>query len=249
VFVLPGAFSGQIVLMMARAGCVKASSVEESDLIIFSGGTDVDPSMYGARAIPETMCTDIKRDEREKAVFERAVELKIPMFGICRGAQFLQAMNKGELWQHVEGHCVPHDIYDVDFDYLVRATSMHHQALMLNDRMELIAVAREQVSSVFKSADMFIDLKKEGANADIEVEIEAASYDDTMCLMIQGHPEVGTPEYTSWTLHTLMDKMSDWDIDFKTWKKIPDEQRVEVTDLREGKSIANIKDIVKRMIG
>src|SRR3546814_18138869 len=101
------------------------------------------------------------------------------MFGICRGAQFLHVMNKGALWQHVEGHAGPdHYIYDLNDDCLVIATSLHHQMLALNDTIDVVACCKEQVSTVFRSADMVLDLKKEFSNADVDLKFEARIYWD-----------------------------------------------------------------------
>lgn len=57
---------------------------EEADLVIFTGGEDVDPSLYNEPRHPRTS-SNITRDIREKDIYEYCLDKKIPMLGICRG--------------------------------------------------------------------------------------------------------------------------------------------------------------------
>ena len=226
-FVLPGAFYGACVALMAKAGFERAVNVEEADVVVFIGGVDVDPKLYGEEIIAQTQTPSKERDALEQAVYDKCVEMGKVMFGICRGAQFLHVMNGGALWQDVKGHAGPsHWIYDTEDDCLVWATSLHHQMLAINNRMDVLAVCKDQISDEFRSADMVLDLKKEGANAAVEVEIEAGMYWDTKCFFVQGHPEVGDPEYQSWSLFKLQEFMEALD-------EIEDPLDVEIRTLRE----------------
>lgn len=212
-YVLGGAWFGNCVTLMAKAGFERADTVEEADVVVFVGGTDVDPKLYGQTPRNETQNPDTRRDELEMATYHKCVELKKPMFGICRGAQFLHVANKGELWQHVEGHAGPdHLIYDIEDDVYLMATSYHHQMLALNETIDVIACCKDQVSKVFKSDTMEIKLDAVGANSSVELEIEAGAYHDTRCFFVQGHPEVGSVEYQTWTMTKLHDLMGVWAI-------------------------------------
>lgn len=203
--VLGGAFHSSILGLMKESGFELVKTPEEATLIVFAGGADVDPELYGQKRMPFTHYHRV-RDDYEAQVYAESLALGKPMFGICRGAQFLHVMNGGELWQHVENHAGPdHDIWDLEDEVLVNANSYHHQMLALNDRIEVLACTKEQVSQVFISDTMNIDLNKEGANASVELEIEAGMYYDTKCFFVQGHPEVGDKEYRSWTMNKLED--------------------------------------------
>lgn len=126
-------------------------------------------------------------------------------------AQFLHAMNGGELWQHVEGHAGPdHLIYDVDEDVYVTANSYHHQMLMFHKDMDLLAVCEDQVSKVFKNSNVLVKITQKDQ---VEMEIEAGSYPGSRCFFVQGHPEVGSPEYKSWCLT----KLSEFCQGYGTW--------------------------------
>jgi Predicted glutamine amidotransferases len=214
VLVLPGAFYGSVVQMFAKCGFGRADTVEDADLVCFIGGVDINPEIYGQTKLPQTQEPSKSRDDFETEVFNKCVELGKPMYGICRGAQFLHAKNGGELWQHVEGHAgADHWIYDRDEDIYVLSNSIHHQmiALTAGVDLEVLAVCKDQVSSKFLSSDLIIDLKKDGANTEGEVEIEAGYYAATKCLFVQGHPEVGSPEFRSWCMTKLYDYMQEWD--------------------------------------
>lgn len=205
VLVAAGAFYGDVVRMLARANCTRAISIEEADFIVFTGGADVDPKLYGQAALLSTSYYP-PRDREEVAIYHKARELEKPMYGICRGAQFLHVMNGGELWQHVNNHGgEDHFIYDCEEDLYVIANSYHHQMLKYQPTLEIVALCSEQTATLFQDATMTIDLKKEGSNSDTEVEIEAGTYPETLCHFVQGHPEVSNEQYTSWCLSKLYD--------------------------------------------
>jgi putative glutamine amidotransferase len=71
------------------------------DGLILAGGHDVDPSFYGADAHPATTRTVPARDRVEIALARRAVELDMPLLGICRGMQVLNVALGGTLLQHL----------------------------------------------------------------------------------------------------------------------------------------------------
>lgn len=58
--------------------------LEPVDLIVFTGGEDVTPSLYGAKNHPATF-NNARRDVFEQEIFTNAVLNNIPMVGICRG--------------------------------------------------------------------------------------------------------------------------------------------------------------------
>lgn len=224
--VLGGAFHGSIAMLFAEAGFERATTVDDADVIVFAGGVDVDPALYKAERHPATQRPSIERDTYEKAVYEECVEKGKIMFGICRGAQFLHVMNGGELWQDVEGHAGPdHLIYDIEEGVLVKATSLHHQMLQLNQKIEVLAVCKDQISRRFETDNMKLVL---GAKDDVEIEIEAGYYKDTKCLFVQGHPEVGSAEYRSWSMHKLHDFMEGYMFDDEAPAEDDVETRIEM---------------------
>jgi putative glutamine amidotransferase len=67
--------------------------------LLVTGGTDVNPGIYG-RAFDTVRCwpLDHKRDSLEIALINRALELGIPVMGICRGEQILNVALGGSLY-------------------------------------------------------------------------------------------------------------------------------------------------------
>ena len=212
-FILPGAFYSSCVGLMAEAGFQKAKSYDEADVVVFIGGEDINPKMYGEAAHPTTYFTEV-RDHVEQLHYNRCVADKKVMFGICRGAQFLHAMNGGKLWQNVNNHAGgDHFIYDIDADCYVEATSIHHQMLRMSDDVDVVAICGSQIATSFEDG-AGTKVKVDPTNIEqFELEIEAGAYKDTQCFFVQGHPEIGSAEYRSWTMHRLFDFMMAWGAD------------------------------------
>lgn len=205
--VLSGAMFGDCVILMAKAGFTKAWTVEEADVVVFTGGADVSPSLYGEKAISGVYSND-RRDEYEQKIYELCIKHNKTMFGICRGAQFLHVMNGGKLWQHVDSHAGrPHEMVDVHTGQTLEVTSLHHQMLKMNEEMLLIGTTDVQVAKTFKSENLFVNVGYNKEKPSYEMEVEAGAYLKTKCFFVQGHPEIGSPEYQSWTMHQLFEFM------------------------------------------
>lgn len=207
-FVLPGAFYGQCVLLMAEAGFSKASSIEDADVVVFIGGEDINPSLYDQKNVASSFTR--QRDEVEIEMYKRAQELGKVCFGICRGAQFLHAMNGGKLWQDVNNHAGrPHFIVDLDEDVKLEVTSLHHQMLQDHDDLEVIAVTEHDLATKFTDETWDLTRGKDDGVDEI-LEIEAGAYHNTKCFFVQGHPEIGSLYYKTWTMSKLADLMQEW---------------------------------------
>lgn len=75
--------------------------LDRVDALLLAGGSDIDPSTYGAEAAPETTGHRIERDEFELALLRRAIERDMPALGICRGMQILNVARGGTIDQHL----------------------------------------------------------------------------------------------------------------------------------------------------
>jgi len=71
------------------------------DGIIFSGGIDVDPAVYGADRHPRTDPAQEHRDRGELALLGAALARDLPTLAICRGFQLLNVLRGGDLVQHL----------------------------------------------------------------------------------------------------------------------------------------------------
>ena len=77
-----------------------ATDVEFCDGILFSGGEDVHPALYGKpEFVQEYGLKEIipARDQFEYKVIEKALESKKPVLGICRGLQLINVYLGGTL--------------------------------------------------------------------------------------------------------------------------------------------------------
>ncbi|HMF74882.1 MAG TPA: gamma-glutamyl-gamma-aminobutyrate hydrolase family protein [Bryobacteraceae bacterium] len=95
----------------ARAGGMEPVAVCVSDSmpaggfagLLLTGGTDVNPALYGAVARPETDDPDDERDRVELEQIQAAMTRNLPILGICRGLQLLNVYHGGTLIQHIDG--------------------------------------------------------------------------------------------------------------------------------------------------
>jgi putative glutamine amidotransferase len=79
--------------------------LERLDGICLSGGPDLDPEAYGAvTRHPELGPTEPSLDAFELAVARAADAARLPLLGVCRGAQALNVARGGTLHQHIDGH-------------------------------------------------------------------------------------------------------------------------------------------------
>ena len=75
--------------------------LDRVDALLLAGGSDVDPSFYGAEPHPETHGTWPERDRFEIAMARGALERGLPLLGTCRGMQVLNVARGGTLEQHL----------------------------------------------------------------------------------------------------------------------------------------------------
>lgn len=166
--------------------------MNEADIILFTGGEDVSPSLYKTRPHPSTYCNK-ERDKAEVAVFKKIKPNQLAL-GVCRGSQLLCIMNGGKLVQNCYNHAIrgTHGITDGKVEYEI--TSTHHQ-------MQYPYNLEDQDYDVlFRSSD-FRSRGYEGGNINPEVIIAKGEPEIVLyhkenmpkCLAIQGHPEYMRP--------------------------------------------------------
>jgi phosphoribosylformylglycinamidine (FGAM) synthase-like amidotransferase family enzyme len=160
--------------------------MEDASIVLFTGGEDVTPELYGKKK-HYTTGNSRMRDAEELMEFKAAQEMGKPMLGICRGSQFLCAMAGGILVQN-QTHPSHHDITTND-GRVVRVTSSHHQRQYIQglepDKVELIAWAEHLSPYAYGESD--------NDKLDEEKEVEIAFYPEIKALAIQSHPEWAYP--------------------------------------------------------
>jgi len=138
-------------------------TLEALDGLIFSGGSDLDPELYGQEAHTETSGVVRNRDTAELALLEAALERDMPVLAICRGSQVLNVARGGDLVQHLPdvvgddkhkhtpGTFADHDVSVEDGSRLASVLgegapvkSHHHQGLgKVGDGLRVVAHAED----------------------------------------------------------------------------------------------------------
>lgn len=177
--------------------CKLVNTVEEADVVLFTGGEDVDPSLYGEPKGEHTG-SNLQRDEREKEIFLKAQKLGKKFLGICRGSQFLCVMAGGKLIQHQDNPLHTHEV-NIKDGRVINITSTHHQAAhpwnlqrfhfdvigWTNNISKFHLDGNGKELSLFKpSVYSWDDTRPK--------ECEIVYYRNINALGIQGHPEMGT---------------------------------------------------------
>lgn len=159
--------------------------IKEADLVVFTGGEDVNPKYYNSPKHWTTMYND-NRDKEEIIIFKEALSLNKHIIGICRGSQFLCVMNGGEL---VQDQPNPHYIHPMKTDTEeLFVTSTHHQAAYP------FKLNKEDYKIIGWTEGM-LKHHVNGDNIELlpEKECEIVYYPKTKCLGIQSHPEMIYP--------------------------------------------------------
>jgi putative glutamine amidotransferase len=76
-------------------------TLDALDGLLFSGGSDLDPTTYDQEPHPETKGTRLERDRGELALLEAALARDMPVLAVCRGSQVLNVARGGDLVQHL----------------------------------------------------------------------------------------------------------------------------------------------------
>lgn len=185
----------------------RVAKMEDADVVVFTGGADINPALYGEKRHPLTFSHG-PRDQHEVEEFKKARALNKPLVGICRGAQLLCAMAGGKLVQHMQGspgghYCI--NCYE-NGPLTYKVTSCHHQAQypwnLEPEFWRLLGVTTDE-SDVHENAernemvlgmgpafmDKFPELVDYKIINDDLPEVEDAYYRNINALAIQSHPE------------------------------------------------------------
>lgn len=160
-----------------------------ADIVMFTGGEDVDPSLYGCEK-HRTTYSNIARDLYEKEIFEKIRPDQL-VVSICRGSQFTCIMNGGLLVQNCTNHAIRHTHRITNGDKIFDITSTHHQ---MQYPYNLPKEDYTVLYTCYGHRSDHYDGDKIDINAIFEYgEPEIVLYHKKnmpKCLAIQGHPEM-----------------------------------------------------------
>jgi putative glutamine amidotransferase len=100
--------AGGRALIVPPSTVAVTETLDVLDGLVFSGGIDVDPGVYGAERHPSTDSAQPDRDAAELTLLREALERDLPTLAICRGFELLNVARGGDLVQHLPDE-VGHD--------------------------------------------------------------------------------------------------------------------------------------------
>lgn len=152
------------------------AALDRCDGLLLTGGDDVSPACYGEEKLP--CCGELtpERDHAEPLLIRRALERGMPILGVCRGMQIVNATLGGTLYQDIALQYkdeLKHPCYDIPAsdahsmrilpDTLLHrvmgcdtcmVNSRHHQAVKaLAPGMKVNAVAPDGLVEGMEAAD------------------------------------------------------------------------------------------------
>lgn len=168
--------------------------IEMLDGIIFTGGDDIAPQYFGEEPLSQVTEISLKRDRTELALFKEAYEKRLPIMGICRGAQVINVGLGGNLYQDiysqvegVHGHTCESNLEEgyhtinIEKDTMTQeifgaekllVNSLHHQSI--KDLGDNLIVAARSLDGIIEAVE---------------------STEDRFILGLQFHPEVMAIKY------------------------------------------------------
>jgi gamma-glutamyl-gamma-aminobutyrate hydrolase PuuD len=172
--------------IFSKRGYIVKSSLlttksSDYDAIVFTGGGDISPYLYGQGKHPSTT-PDYSRDLRELAVLRRVPRLK-PKIGICRGGQLLNVYSGGSMYQDVDNHRGSHKATCCISGKDLTVSSAHHQAMITTSDALILMTSSVSTKRTSYEKTEFINTKAE------DHDIEACYYEHTQSYCFQGHPE------------------------------------------------------------
>lgn len=185
VYVVGGGNDGHYI-----DNAIHTRNFDEADIVMFRGGADINPKIYGQMPNRHTSYWSDERDNLEINFYHRAQEQKKLCIGNCRGAQLLTALNGGKLIQHVshpgEHMCTTFEGTKYEMN------SIHHQMCYpynLPKEDYLLVSWTEQLSYTHLGEnDKTVEFPPESLDSEgLFKEPEIIWYPKTRSLGIQGH--------------------------------------------------------------
>jgi putative glutamine amidotransferase len=93
--------AGARAVVLPPTGACDGALLDRLDAVVFAGGADLEPGLYGAARHAETTGLRPDRDAAELPLMRSALDRDLPTLGICRGMQLMSVVCGGSLVQHL----------------------------------------------------------------------------------------------------------------------------------------------------
>ncbi len=180
-----------------------ANYIDDVIGILLSGGGDLGKNLLDEPIHSAAKNIDDERDLFEAKIIKSAFEKRIPILGICRGAQVLNSTFGGKLKQdtpnHVQNlprHKASHDIYiksgtklyEIIGKNQIKVNSFHHQCILkAAPFFEISAISQDNITEAIE-----------------------CSLNNYFCMGIQWHPEAMTNEYSKRIFKAFLDNCAEY---------------------------------------
>ena len=164
-----------------------------ADGILFSGGSDIDPKYYKQKANEATRSREPERDVMEMRLVEKAIADKKPILAICRGAQLLNIVQGGTLYQDITGLCQD-EVHGSGLAESNRTSVMTNTAqvvpgtelykILLQDKVRISCNHKQAIDKLGR------DLRVSAKSAAGIIEVIESINPSHWCIGIQSHPEI-----------------------------------------------------------
>jgi putative glutamine amidotransferase len=162
-------------------------TLDAVDGLIFSGGSDLDPDLYGQGPHEETFGVRADRDRAELALLSGALERDLPVLAICRGSQVLNVARGGDLLQHL-----PDVVGDEKHKHTPGTFADHDVTLEQGTRLESLLGGRAAVKSHHHQGFARIgDGLRVAAHAEDGTVEALEAPDQRFAIGVLWHPEAG----------------------------------------------------------
>ena len=202
----------QVRVMMSKRG-FKQAPLEKANIILFTGGADINPYFYGEKRLKGTNVSAPCDYADMRALKNSSIyQFKV---GICRGGQFLNVAFGGKLYQHVTNHAIwgTHAAHHMDEKdpHVIQVTSTHHQMMIPSEDATVVYAAN---LAERKYTDETEEIYQPNERVKMFDDAEVVLYEKSGVLCFQPHPEYEMVENVACTdaffrlikTHMLSDK-------------------------------------------
>lgn len=198
--------AGGIPILLAPLEEVKdiEGLLNRLDGLMLSGGGDIWPERYGQPRHPKTSLVSKERDTFDFKLVKQALDMDMPVLGICHGIQLINVVMGGTLIQDIPAQRpsgVPHDSKPV----LSKAEGTVHK-VKVERGTQLYEFLKAEELMVNSSHHQAIDRLGEGlrvsATAEDRVVEAVESIRHSLVIGVQWHPERMTEDSTQRGLFT-----------------------------------------------